>query len=399
MNGWILRILLPFTVLFFDRWCDSVAQYGAKSVVWIVHERMMEGEAMRGVRPVAWWMAILVCLASCLAVTAADGNGLLVLEHAGVTVGIKLDAGASVLLLQRGDSGNMLRSDPALWSKVPPEPAMDLPYEAYNGHITWIGPQTMFWARQQLHPGRTVADPTWPPDPFILYGRFTVLERSPQHVLLQGPQSPVSGVQLRKEFRILDDGGVLARVEATNIRNEPVQFNLWSNTRVDGSWLCLTPAQNRMLRIENKIWEPYTVRGLAWELDETCFHFNVMPASDLTGQVTERSAKAFITPSRGLIAAFGPKAVLVKRFAAVAMKQLAAGQAPVEVYQCVSRDPARHISELEFYSPYLTYQPGQTAVIEERWDVLPAPAATDAAGRARWLLDTAAGLAVYPPKP
>ncbi len=351
---------------------------------------------MRRTQTIFWAFALILFVLPGL---RAEEGGLLRLQYAGVIVGIKLDAGASVLLLERGDSGNLLHSDPALWAQTPPEPTPEAPFQAFNGHITWIGPQSMFWARQNLMPERRKSGADWPPDPYVLYGRFSVLERSEQRVLLEGPQSPISGVQLRKELRILEDGGVIVRTEARNIRKQPVALNLWSNTRVDGCWLCLVPVPDRFLRFDGRTWNPYTMRSLSWDIDSGWFHFNALRVEDLTADVQERAGKAFLNAERGVIVAFGPKMVFLKRFATVKSGELAPGQAPVEIYQSVSRDPARNISELEFYNAFRTLQPNETTVIEERWDILPAPSETSTGGRLRWLAQTMTSLAEYPAHP
>lgn len=329
-----------------------------------------------------------------------DTSGLTVLEYAGTTLGVKLDAGGRAMLLRRGDSGNMLYSEPALWAVEPPQPRPSSEWRAFNGHMTWIAPQQQFWARQDLLPDRRDGAADWPPDPYIIFGRFRVLEKAVDHLLIEGQDSPVSGVRLRKEFVITADGGVIHRVWARNISGREITLNLWSNTRVRGDWLGLARVTAEdMLTVQHRNWEPLEKRMLNWDVIDGWFHFVPVPFADFPAGVVSINAKVMLNPSQGLIVAVGAAAALVKRFALPGADNLYPGQGQVEIFQEVSTNPDRNVTELEFYGRYLTLAPEGETMIEERWDVLARPAGGGREEVVRWLQEALPELAPYAPTP
>lgn len=325
-----------------------------------------------------------------------DTAGLTVLAHAGTTLGVKLDAGGRVMLLRRGDSGNVLYSEPALWAVEPPQPQPSSEWRAFNGHMTWIAPQQQFWARQDLLPDRRDGAADWPPDPYIIFGRFRVLEMEAGRLLIEGQDSPVSGVRLRKEFLITADGGVIHRVWARNIAGREITLNLWSNTRVRGDWLGLARVEAKdMFMVQHRNWEPLEKRMLNWDVIDGWFHFVPVPFVEFPAGVVSINAKVMLNPREGIIVAVGPTAALVKRFALPGADNLYPGQGQVEIFQEVSTDSGKNVTELEFYGRYLTLAPEEETMIEERWDVLARPVDGGRAEAVRWLQEVLPSLAPY----
>ena len=348
--------------------------------------------------------AALFCLLLPATLGAVEIPGLAVLEHGGVILGVKLDAGGRAVYLglsrpggaadaAKGEGGalppNALYGPAQLWTVAPP--AADAKtanswttWKPFQGHITWIGPQKDFWARQDLVPEKRDAHDEWPPDPYVVYGRCEIVEKSDAHLVVQGPASPVSGVRLRKEYRIGDDGRLTVRVAATNVLDRPNALNLWSNTRVPSHRFCLVKIPNQRLEFSYGTWEPYNERPLPWAVHDGWFHFVPGRPETLPAGIKEMSGKVAVNPPQGLIVVGGDGMVFVKRFATVAGRDLAPGQGAVEVYHCVSKDPTRGMAELEFYNAYRTLAPGEGMEIVETWELRPYSGPDTLEGYLQW---------------
>lgn len=327
---------------------------------------------------------------------ATEIPGLAVLEHGGVILGVKLDAGGRAVYLglspREGQAPgalppNALYSPAESWTVAPPaadaKTASDwTTWKPFQGHITWIGPQKDFWTRQDLVPEKRARADDWPPDPYVVYGRFRVEEKSDARLVVAGPPSPVSGVKLSKEYRIGDDGRLTVRTVATNVLDRPNRLNLWSNTRVPSHRFSFVKIPNQKIDFAFGTWEPYSERMASWDVRDGWFFFVPGRPEALPAGVKEISGKMTLHPPQGLIIVGGDGMVFVKRFATV--RDLAPGQGAVEVYHCVSRDPTRGMAELEFYNAYRALAPGESMEIVETWELRPYSGPDTQEGYLQW---------------
>ena len=72
------------------------------------------------------------------------GMELIELTNGTVVVGVVPPLGGRVVELKTVRGENLLDSDPKRWKPPYPRPAIDTPFQPWNGRIVWAGPQTGF---------------------------------------------------------------------------------------------------------------------------------------------------------------------------------------------------------------------------------------------------------------
>jgi hypothetical protein len=322
---------------------------------------------------------------------------LVLLANDKAVVGVLPQVGGRVVLYRAANGPNVLLSDEKQWAQTPetaPQPSPRAGFVPYNGHIVWVGPESEWWTQQSVNDDRRKRKAGWPPDPYLEYGRYEVVARTPASLRMIGPESPVCGLKLVKEVRLLPDGSVVLRAEGTNIRDTAVSWDLWSNTRLPASAACYVPIREagagdrpaaanqprNELREEAK---SVRVEGaLPWVVRDGFFHF--LPSSLPEGKA-ELKAKAFIDPADGFLAAFHSGYCFLKRTAPLLREKIHREQAFIEVYLGFSRNSSETLLELEFHSEHRVLQPGEKMALEETWMILPYAGPEDAAGHVRFL--------------
>ena len=160
------------------------------------------------------------------AVYPQDNENLIILSNKNIEVGILPEVGGRIVLLRKPGLRNILKSDTKLWQnpeKQKPEISAFSDFKAFNGHITWVGPQSEWWTHQTLNMKRNEEKADWPPDPYLIYGKNKILSRNDSSLKMVGPESPVSGVKIFKEISIKSSGAVTITSTAENILNESNQ--------------------------------------------------------------------------------------------------------------------------------------------------------------------------------
>ncbi len=294
---------------------------------------------------------------------------LVKLSDGKVELGVIPDIGGVVSLLRLSGKENLLKADPAIWNALPrirrkfgPETR----WKAYNGHIVWVGPQSEWWMHQDKSIRRQQKKAVWPPDPYLNFGYFEITEFSENRIVMQGPASEFTGLQMTKTIEVRD-GRVLFYVSATNIRTVPVSWDLWLNTRVDGYARCYVPISDPgSIRIDGQ--ETRSQDISRFKIDEGYLSIEPLPPSE--GK-KHRWAKAFIPADEGWMAAFVSSQALVIRFEKHAPEQIHPEHALVEIYNYTSQDRADALNELEYHAPYVTLPPGESMETAEEWELLP----------------------------
>jgi hypothetical protein len=284
-----------------------------------------------------------------------------------VTVGALPALGGRVVVLRATDGENLLHSDPKFWKAPFPKPSLETPFAPWNGRIVWVGPQSGFWSQQEARPEVTEAG--WPPDPFNEAGRFEILERTPTRLRLIGPKSPVTGLVLEHDYEITGERTVRMAVIASNGRTSPVSWDLWPNTRVRPEGFPYVPlGPVEPLRVDGPDPEQTAVGAYPHEVVDGWL---AMPPGARPEPPQQRlTVKAFVRPSRGLIAFFHRRHLLVIRAEMVPVDQLHPEQAFVEIYRGAGTAPEHSILELEMHGPYRTLAPGESMTFEQTFEVL-----------------------------
>ena len=287
----------------------------------------------------------------------------LILSKGTLFIKILPHIGATIVSLEKGNSGNLLKSDSSLWNdKDIPELNAFSDFKAYNGSTIWVGPQKDWWIKQNFNIARRDTAAPWPPDPYITCGEYKSLRNDKNCISLESPESPISGITVKKEIAINEDESIYLNTAFTNIIDKPISWDIWYNTRIEGYSKVFVPvaSQNdvRIVPVLND-----SSQAMPYDIKNGFFTYN---ATIPENQFTERSSKSYIYPSRPWMAAFIGKQLLIIRFEHHDRKTIHPEQALVEIYNHTEHSPSKALLELEYHSPYRTIKPGE---IMEAWEV------------------------------
>lgn len=298
---------------------------------------------------------------------AAD-EGRVWLDDGQLRVGIAPELGGRVVHLSLPGRENLLKVGDALAEVPAPEPAADGVDIPYMGHVLWIGPQSAWWSDQDVNPARRDAQAPWPPDPWLVYGRNRILERSGGALALEGMDSPVSGLRVSQRFRLSGQAPatMVLDAEATNIRDRDVRGDLWFNTRLPAASRVFVPVArpgDARLRADE---DGFFASPVAW-WDDGLYSLQAEPPPEGRGG---RRGKVFIAPSAGWIAGFNAGQLLLIRFQRQPEASIDPEHGQVEIYQQWHHDdPGAGLLELEVHAPVRTLAPGGSMRAGETWTV------------------------------
>ena len=309
-----------------------------------------------------------------------------------VIVGVLPRAAGRIVLCRLHEGQNVLLADPVQWAEpeteTPVPDALALADKEYQGHVVWLGPQSRWWTEQDLNPEKKEEAAIWPADPWLLYGRYEVVEKTKDRIVLRGSDSPVSGVRLTKSVCILPDHRIEVSVTAENIRPVPVRWDLWSNTRLAGTCQGYATYCDKAwdaLHLEYT-GQPEAIRMMPYYAANDVFSF----ASDTVRRDRQfgYNAKAFLKPEgeRLVLAGFTPDTLFLKEAVALA-EPVSPGHTAIEIFQRlpVEKKPGSGLLELEFHGPCRTLQPGESMTFTETWTLLPWEDGTDPAQQVKAL--------------
>ena len=314
----------------------------------------------------AW--RIVSALAAVFAGTALAGTPeRLRLQTQEVTLEVTPALGGRVLHFSAAGMPNLIKVDDAVETQPSPRVSADADDIGYLGHDVWLGPQSGWWSDQTVNPSRRAESAPWPPDPYLAFATTTALEHSPQRLVLDGIDSPVTGVRLRKTF-VQDTGNsasIDVRVSARNIRGTPISRDLWFNTRASAAMSVFVPVASALdVRVE----AGDDVTAPAWQVADGVFRLHPVPVVE--GQ-PQRRGKVFLQPSAGWMAGFAEGQVFVIRFDHQPRESIHPEQGQVELYLDHGKDIAAGLLELEVHAPFRTLGPGEEMEASEHWTALP----------------------------
>jgi len=299
---------------------------------------------------------------------------VLYITNGNIRAGILPDVGGRIVSLQRNGGTNILESDPNLWNeadsqRITPSPLLteEEHYKAYNGHEVWLGPQSEWWKQQTLNVEKRASSLFWPPDPYIIYDCYSVLEKTEHSIVIQGTESPISGIRLTKKIEIDENGKLHFKVTARNIRKEAVKWDLWLVTRVNGYNLNFVPVASGE---DVRLTEPSHVsQGKApYKIEDGFFSFT---AEKMDKNYKACSGKAIINPEKPYMATLAGDNLLVIRFEKQNPADIHPEQGEVELYSFATSQRETSLLELEIHAPYKTLQSGESMSTWETWEVYP----------------------------
>src|SRR5437867_7075981 len=287
------------------------------------------------------------------------------LSNPALSLGLVPSLGGRIVELRADGGENLLDSDPRFWKEPFPPAGLRTPFEPWNGHTYWVGPQSAWWTQQDLDPERRRAKASWPPDPFHETARYEVRERSRTRARLESPPSQITGLQRQLEVELAGPRRVRIRVPATNVRTSPVSWSFYSNTRVrpDG-WAYVRLAPDGIKRIDS------SRDGSAAYPHRLQRGFFVSPPGVKPAAAgTALTADASLRPVGAEIAYFRGHQLLLKRTATFSEMRLHPEETLVEIYRSSGSDREGKLLELELHGPFEALGPGQSMSFEETWEV------------------------------
>lgn len=296
---------------------------------------------------------------------------LIILENDVAMLTIKTDAGGRPISYQLKGKPNVFQSNPKNWFEPAPEPTVNAGWKAYDGGIVWIGPQQDFWKRQDKNAKRLAKKAIWPPDPYQIYGRFKVTSLTENEVDLLGPVSEVTGIQLKKRYRLNPDGSVDFSVTGTCRWTKPSSIDLWTLYRFDPNWCAYgAVAKNAKPKFNSGEKITSTLGVIDWQQSND-FVYCLKKEAGLkpTTRKKVRGKVSFVS-SEGLQAAIGPKMAFILRYKPTPAKAVHPAQGSSEIYRLITRD-GKGLLELENHSAYKTLKPGESVSFSEKWQILP----------------------------
>ena len=312
----------------------------------------------------AWLFGVLTMLAA----PHAHASDVIVLDNGTIRFEVTPSFGGRGVGFSLHGQSNLLKVGDAVRAQPSPRVDADADDIAYLGHDVWLGPQSTWWSDQDVNTARRDVRAAWPPDPYLSFARQRIVERDDRAVTMEGVASPVTGVRLRKHFRLADDRDdtVVLEVEATNIRNRRVRRDLWFNTRMSAATQVYVPVHDEThVRIRSD--EGRELAPLRTYIDAGVLCIERAP---LQPGIQARRGKIFIAPSAGWIAGFADRQLLLIRFDLQPAAAIHPEQGQVELYLDEPADAANGLLELEVHAPFRELEPGARMSAKETWTVL-----------------------------
>lgn len=261
---------------------------------------------------------------------------------------------------------NLIKVGEAVRTQPDPEVSAAADDIAYLGHDVWLGPQSGWWSDQSANPARRDARANWPPDPYLSFAITRVVEQGEDRLVLEGVDSPVTGVRLRKSFAFdaTDPATVEVAASARNIRDRPLSRDLWFNTRVSSATRVYVPvASAKDVRMQSG----GDVAPPQWRVRNGMFE---LAGSPLPAGRSVRRGKLLLQPSAGWMAGFAQGQAFIVRFRHEPADNIHPEQGQVELYLDHGDDITAGLLEMEAHAPMRTLAPGETMQATERWTVL-----------------------------
>ncbi|MCL2327166.1 MAG: DUF4380 domain-containing protein [Bacteroidetes bacterium] len=282
------------------------------------------------------------------------------IENGGVQVGIATKVGGTIVFLSKNGSPNILKSNEEYWERTEPV-TVQTDFAPICGHTIWLGAQSAWWTQQSVNEQKRAIADVWPPDPFCTLGEYSIIEKTKSAITLQSPQSEVWGVVMHKTIAVNPDGSIFIKAAIQNVSNQPLTWDIWFNTRLDGyakAYVKTTKEHCKVVPVlnENSQEMPFSFVG-------NYFTYNPCEPETHKG---ERSSKAFIYPEESRIFGVTKSHILAISFEFHKAEEIHKEHALAEIYNHTEHSNANALLELEYHSPLVNLQPNE---ITEAWQV------------------------------
>lgn len=301
--------------------------------------------------------------------TTSSAVEVIRLENPTIVLEVTPGLGGRGLSFSLRDHSNLLKVGEAVQAQPTPTVNATADDIGYLGHDVWVGPQNEWWMHQHVNPSRRDAKANWPPDPYLAFSTTKIMEQTPSRLVLEGVDSPVSGVRLRKTYELSAerDDTVEVHAAARNIRDTDIAWDLWFNTRLPSSTRVFVPVANESdVRVQSFI--DASIGPLLPRIQHGLFSLD-SPA--FPSGMTARRGKVFAQPAAGWMAGFADRQLFVIRFPHHPRAQIHPDQSQVELYLDDQAEAGKGLLEMEVHAPYRTLKPGQEMQAREQWTVLP----------------------------
>jgi len=328
-------------------------------------------------------LALIMLLLSCT--TRKKSDGLITLSNGTIEIGILPAVGGVLVRASLAGQQNILNSDSTLWNESPEKrPSLDpkAPFKTYNGHISWLSPQSEWWIRQDSFPDLKRARSVWPPDPVLTLAPYRITDQKPDEITMVSPESPYSKVQFTKIYRI-SGNTVTLTTSARNCTKDTVSWGLWHNTRMNGWDNVFVQADSAAL-LKTEYMKQGDIRKPELRYRDGFYTYDVaVPGS---AKVVYKS-KSFLNVKTPLIAGFHQNQWLIIRSDAIDNTQIHPNEARIELYIENSYQAATDLQELEIQYAYQPIAPGASIEASETWEILPGTGLKDKKALRRELME------------
>ena len=198
---------------------------------------------------------------------------------------------------------------------------------------------------------------------------MTTKERrlSANSVVLVGNPSPISGVRLKKNIRVESDGSLFFEVEAMNIRQSRVAWDLWLLTRVNGHNENYVPVSN-----PNDVWlgdpsHPWQGRP-TYKVENGFASFTPL---ENPREYEECTGKLYIKTDTPVIYTKCGTEWLKIEYEHHNPSSVHPEHTEIEMYNFVHKEKRKSLLELEYHAPYKILNPNETMATWCRWSILP----------------------------
>lgn len=320
------------------------------------------------------FLLTITFLYSCMT-TKKPETKLVRLSNGQIEVGIIPAVGGVLVHASLVGQANILHSDSTLWNESPekrPSLSPEAPFKTYNGHITWLSPQSEWWIKQDSFPELKKTHSRWPPDPILTVAPYQIISQTANEIKLQSPESPYSHVQFTKTYRI-EGNKVFLSTSAKNISPETVSWGLWHNTRMNGWDFVFVQADAAALR-KNEYYNQENIQKPELHYRNGFYTYDASAPKSSRGV---HKAKSFFDVKNPLIAGHHQKQWLIIRSEAIDNTQIHPEESRVQLYIENSFQAASDLQELEMQFAYQSIAPGASIEAAETWEILPGSGSTD----------------------
>jgi len=216
----------------------------------------------------------------------------------------------------------------------------------YGGYKVWPAPQNAWWKGKA----------SWPPDPYLDYGRNNVEIVSPSKIKLTGAPSLEMGILFIKEIELLPNSShVIINQKMVNISSREIEWSIWDVTQLPLNAWVLFPIKNKSKFI-NGLNPLSRILPQGWEIYKKD-NWIIIPINKKSKNVWKIGSDS----DGGWIAYVKENFIYFKCFPYFPSRKYPDGGCSVEVFK------GHSYMEMEVLSPVVKLKPGEEYNFREKW--------------------------------